>query len=81
MERMYEKTCPRCRTRMEYRVEMEFGENGMRRIRYYYRCPRCGYRLQDLVIVVKRGDNGGVIVEREEYIERKTERNKAAVNA
>ena len=66
----YEKPCPRCRTRMEYRVEMEFGENGMRRIRYYYRCPRCGYRVHDLSLVVRRGNGGGVVIECEEYRER-----------
>lgn len=63
-----EVDCPRCGTRMEYRVEIEFG-NGSRRIRYYYRCPRCGYREQDLLLVVRR-NGAGIIVEKEEYLKR-----------
>jgi len=58
--------CPRCGVKMEYWVEIELGENGQRRIKYYYRCPRCGYRVSDAVLVVKRVD-GRIVVEREEY--------------
>ncbi len=59
-----EVVCPRCRTRMEYRLEIEFRENGGRIIRYYYWCPRCGYRLNDLVVnVSKNGSNVKVVVE------------------
>ncbi len=59
-------TCPRCGTVMEYRVEIELGD-GVRRIVYYYRCPRCGYRLQDLVLTVSRR-NGRIRIEAYEYI-------------
>ncbi len=58
--------CPRCGVRMEYWVEMELGSDGTKRIKYYYRCPRCGYRLMDAVITVKRVD-GRIILEREEH--------------
>ena len=62
-----EVACPRCRTRMEYRVEIEFKENGGRIIRYYYWCPRCGYRLNDLVVYVSK-DGGRVKVTAEQYV-------------
>ncbi len=63
-----EVVCPRCGTRMEYRVEIEFGENGAKRIRYYYRCPRCGYRENDLVLMIRRDGAGKIVIEKEEYI-------------
>ncbi|KSW12261.1 hypothetical protein CF15_05790 [Pyrodictium occultum] len=56
---------------MEYRVEIEFGSDGAKRIRYYYRCPRCGYRLPDMTIIVRPGSNGGMVIETEEYRERR----------
>lgn len=62
-----EVVCPRCGTRMEYRVEVELGNGIQRRSTYYYRCPRCGYRILDLVVTVKR-DNGRVRVEIAEYL-------------
>jgi C4-type Zn-finger protein len=62
-----EVVCPRCKTKMEYRVEIEFKENGGRIIRYYYWCPRCGYRLNDLVINVDKDDSKLKIVA-EQYI-------------
>ena len=51
-----EMACPRCGTRLEYWIEKELGNGGMRRITYYYRCPRRLYRLIDATIVVKRGN-------------------------
>ena len=58
-----EVACPRCGTRLEYWIEKEPG-NSMRRITYYYRCPRCLYRLNDTTIVVKRNNNGnGLVIE------------------
>ncbi len=59
--------CPRCGTPMEFWVEIEYVE-GAKRIKYYYKCPRCGYRLQDAVITLRRS-NGGLVIEREEYIQ------------
>ncbi len=64
---MTEVVCPKCGTRMEYRVEVELGDGAYRRAVYYYRCPRCGYRAQDLVMVVKR-NNGKLVVEVEERV-------------
>ncbi|ABM81034.1 hypothetical protein [Hyperthermus butylicus] len=60
--------CPRCRTHMEYRVEIEF-RNGGRIVRYYYWCPRCGYRVNDLLVNI--GKNGGKVrIVLEEYVAR-----------
>ncbi len=59
--------CPRCGTPMEFWVEIEYVEDA-KRIKYYYKCPRCGYRLQDAVITLRRS-NGGLVIEREEYIQ------------
>jgi len=50
---------------MEYWVEIELSD-GHKRIKYYYKCPRCGYRLQDETIVVRR-NGASIVVEREEY--------------
>lgn len=58
--------CPKCGTPMEYWVEIELGSDGSKKIKYYYKCPRCGYRLNDAVVIVKR-ENGFIVVEREEY--------------
>jgi C4-type Zn-finger protein len=53
-----EKTrlCPRCGVAMEYRVESENLSNGTRRVVYYYRCPRCGYKMYDAVVVFGKVD-------------------------
>jgi C4-type Zn-finger protein len=56
---------------MEYRVEIEFSSNGGRIIRYYYWCPRCGYRLNDMVITVGR-DSGKVRIVLEQYVLRRS---------
>ena len=61
-----EVVCPRCGTRMEYRVEVELGNGVQRKSTYYYRCPRCGYRILDLVVTVRRSD-GRVRIEVTEY--------------
>lgn len=46
--------CPRCGTNLEYMAEAENVGNGSRTITYFYRCPRCGYRLDDELLVVKK---------------------------
>ena len=69
-EDVKEVVCPRCRTRMEYRVEIEFTSNGGRVIRYYYWCPRCGYRLNDLIVTVGR-NSGKVRIVVEQYVVRR----------
>ena len=58
--------CPRCGTRMEYWVEIEVDGSDGRRVKYYYRCPRCGYRINDAVVRVKRS-NGSIAITVEEY--------------
>jgi len=51
---------------MEYWVEMESGGDGARRVKYYYKCPRCGYRVFDAVVTVRRVD-GFIVLEKEEF--------------
>jgi len=58
-------SCPRCGTPMEYWVEIEIGD-GFKKVKYYYKCPRCGYRLQDETLIIKR-NSGGIVLEKEEY--------------
>jgi len=59
-----EMACPRCRTRLEFRIEIELGNGDMRRIIYYYKCPRCLYRLTDATIVVRKNNsNKGLVLE------------------
>ena len=59
-----EMACPRCGTRLEFWIEKELGNGNMRRITYYYKCPRCLYRLIDATIVIKRGNGGnGLVIE------------------
>ena len=58
-------TCPRCGTSMEHWVEIEIA-NGGKQIKYYYKCPRCSYRVNDLVLSIKR-QNGAIVVTKEEY--------------
>lgn len=58
-------TCPRCGVSMEHWVEIEIFDGG-KKIKYYYKCPRCSYRVNDLILSVKRR-NGTVIIIKEEY--------------
>ena len=46
--------CPRCGTNLEYMAEAENVGNGSRTITYFYRCPRCSYRLDDELLIVKK---------------------------
>ncbi len=66
-----EIVCPRCKTRMEYRLEIELGDGNYRKLIYYYRCPRCGYRVHDMLLNIKR-NNGQLVVEVEELVHRAT---------
>ncbi|MET1102124.1 MAG: hypothetical protein ABWW69_06605 [Pyrodictiaceae archaeon] len=56
--------CPRCGITMEYRVEVEIGDGVERKIHYYYRCPRCSYKLVDVNLRLRR-NNGKIVLEAE----------------
>ena len=60
------RLCPRCGIAMEYRMESESLSNGTRRVVYYYRCPRCGYKVYDAVMIFDRVD-GEIRVKVAEY--------------
>ncbi len=50
--------CPRCGVVMELRRESERLSDGKTRVSFYYKCRRCGYRLQDATILVRRNGAG-----------------------
>ena len=50
--------CPRCGVVMELRRESERLSDGRTRVSFYYKCRRCGYRLQDATIFVKKNGAG-----------------------
>ncbi len=60
MVRDHQVVCPRCGSKMMYIIEAE-GSN-KRRIRYYYRCPVCGYKLEDLAVSIEH-NGAGVVIE------------------
>jgi DNA-directed RNA polymerase subunit RPC12/RpoP len=64
---LQEVSCPRCGNRMELWVEVELKNGNGRRIRYYYKCPRCLNRLEDLTVSIER-KNGKLVLEAEERI-------------
>ncbi|HEU97562.1 MAG TPA: hypothetical protein ENO36_01740 [Fervidicoccus fontis] len=46
--------CPKCHTAMEFSMETESFGNGIKKVSTFYKCPVCGYRIQDMVIEVNR---------------------------
>jgi C4-type Zn-finger protein len=58
--RMNKVTCPRCGVYMDLLAESE-SMSGEKVIRYFYRCPACGYRLSASVIKVKKEDDSVVL--------------------
>ncbi len=49
--------CPRCGINLEYMAETENTSDGLKRITYFYRCPRCGYRVDDEVLLLEHNAN------------------------
>ena len=49
--------CPRCGINLEYMAETENMSDGIRKITYFYRCPRCGYRIDDEVLFLEHNAN------------------------
>ncbi len=62
-----EVACYRCGTRMEHWAEVEH-DGAISRKYYYYKCPRCGYRLGDLTVKIQKQKGKGVVLSVEEYI-------------
>ncbi|MEM1625701.1 MAG: hypothetical protein QXV69_00145 [Sulfolobaceae archaeon] len=44
--------CPKCGIVMDFLVESESNDAYTRRIRYYYRCPICGTKINDTQIQI-----------------------------
>jgi len=50
-------SCPKCGIIMDFLVESESNEANIRRIKYYYRCPACGTKINDSQIHILKQDN------------------------
>jgi|GEM_PF-364467 hypothetical protein len=55
-----EVDCPRCGVRMDFQAETEIMSDRMKRIRYLYKCPACGVKINDVELRVSR--NGGITI-------------------
>jgi len=56
--------CPRCKVPMDYLSETEKSISGNRRvtkITRYYKCPVCGRRILDEVLIIRNGENSIII--------------------
>ncbi|HIH90539.1 hypothetical protein [Ignicoccus hospitalis] len=62
------KYCPRCKSPMELNIEKSVSSDGTVKVLYFYRCKACGYRLEDAVLLMKKGD-GGYEVKAVEYLD------------
>ncbi len=51
--------CPRCGHEMDYRKETETFDRNYKAIQTYYKCPICGYRINDQYITLS-GVNGSL---------------------
>ncbi len=58
-QKVVDMECPRCGGQMIYRMESESYNKRKRQITSYYKCPVCGYRIDDQKIVLE-GINGSV---------------------
>ncbi len=47
---------------MVYRAEITIGNGNGSVVEYYYRCPRCGYRLHDLTVRLAKNGNGSLVL-------------------
>ncbi|MBE9391738.1 hypothetical protein IOK49_06630 [Fervidicoccus fontis] len=48
--------CPKCKTIMEYSIETEKFTDGTKRIKSFYKCPVCNYKVNDQQISVSKVD-------------------------
>jgi len=46
---------------MDFIAEAENNADGTKIVRYYYRCPVCGTRINDELIIIKN-ENGSVVI-------------------
>ncbi len=50
--------CPKCKVPMLFFMQVDLLSDGTERITYYYRCPRCGMKIDDAMIVVTKEKDG-----------------------
>ena len=56
-----ELLCPKCNIRMDFIAEAENNADGTKVVRYFYRCPACGTRINDELISIKK-ENESVLI-------------------
>lgn len=59
---MKELLCPKCNIRMDFIGEAENTSDGKKVVRYFYRCPACGTRINDEEIVISKNERNGVTI-------------------
>ena len=57
---MKEVLCPKCGIRMEFMAETESNTEG-REVRYYYRCPACGTKINETILKILKRDSSVII--------------------
>lgn len=50
---------------MDHWVEIEVVDDA-KRVKYYYKCPKCGHRVNDLTLSIRKRD-GSLVITKEEY--------------
>lgn len=48
--------CPRCKTKMDYGMETENLADGTKRIKSYYKCTVCSYRIEDMLAIIEKSN-------------------------
>ncbi|QIW24260.1 hypothetical protein EWF20_08960 [Sulfolobus sp. S-194] len=56
-----ELLCPKCNIKMDFIAEAENSSDGNKIVRYFYRCPACGTRLNDEIINIKKENDSMII--------------------
>jgi DNA-directed RNA polymerase subunit RPC12/RpoP len=57
---MKEVLCPKCGIRMEFMAETESNSDG-REVRYFYRCPACGTKINESIMKILKKDSAVII--------------------
>jgi C4-type Zn-finger protein len=53
--------CPKCGVNMDFVAESESSSSFTRIVRYYYRCPACGSKINDSNIIINKESEGIII--------------------
>ncbi len=50
--------CPKCRVPMMFFMQVDLLSDGTERVTYYYRCQRCGLKMEDAMVIITKEKNG-----------------------